>query len=98
MHCALLNQLQVQSMCIIGLICKLIVKVFLRLHPQREKLLLRYKELESAKHTPQCVKQRKRRTRNLFRFCSTKPVIFKPVIGDSNVGGLTPKLVVSILT
>jgi hypothetical protein len=36
-------------------------------HPQKEKLLL-CEKLESAKHTLQCVKQRKRRTRNLSNF------------------------------
>ena len=30
------------------------------------------------------MKQRKGRTRNLSRFCGTKPVIIKPVISDSN--------------
>jgi hypothetical protein len=38
------------------------------------------------------VKQGKRRTENLSRFCGTKLIIFKPVIGDSNVVRLTPKL------
>ena len=42
----------------------------LSLHPQRKELLLLllYKEIESIEHTPQRVKQRKRRTRNLSRF------------------------------
>jgi hypothetical protein len=38
------------------------------------------------------VKQRKRRTRLLFRFGSTKLVIFKPAISDSNKGWIDPKL------
>lgn len=61
----------------------------LSLHPQRkELLLLLYKEIESIEHTPQRVKQRKRRTRNLSRFQGTKPNIFKPTISDSNMVGM----------
>ena len=61
----------------------------LSLHPQRkELLLLLYKEIGSIEHTPQCVKQRKRRTRNLSRFQGTKPNIFKPTISDSNMVGM----------
>ena len=68
----------------------------LSLHPKRkELLLLLYKEIESIKHTPQCVKQRKERTQNLSRFCGTKPVIFKVAISDSNEVELTPNLVIS---
>jgi hypothetical protein len=48
-------------------------------------------------HTPQCVNQRKGRTRNLSRFHGTEPVIFKPVISDTNVVGLAPNLVISFL-
>ena len=48
----------------------------LSLHPQRkELLLLLYKEIESAEHTPQCMKQRKRRVGNLSRFYGTPLVI-----------------------
>ena len=46
------------------------------------------RKVESAKHTPQRVKQRKGRTRNLSRFCGTKPVIFKPAVSDSNMVGM----------
>jgi hypothetical protein len=74
-----------------------IYEVSLSFHPQRE-LLLQYKELESANNTPQGVKQRKRRTRNLSRFCRTKPVIFKPPINDTNEIGLNPNLIISFLT
>jgi hypothetical protein len=73
-------------------------EVSLSLHLQKRKLLLWYKELESTEHTHKRVKQRKRRTRNLFRFCSTKPVIFKPPISDTNRVGLAPNLVISFLT
>ena len=60
----------------------------LSLHPYRkELLLLLYKEIESIEHTPQRVKQRKRRTRNLSRFFGTKPSIFRPTISDSNMVG-----------
>ena len=71
----------------------------LSLHPQRkELLLLLYKAIESIEHTPQRVKQRKGRTRNLSSFCDTKKlVIFKPAIGDSNMVGLAPNLVISFL-
>ena len=62
----------------------------LSLHPQRKELLLLYKEIESIEHTPQRVKQRKRRTRNLSRFLGTNPNIFKPTISDSNMVGMAP--------
>jgi hypothetical protein len=51
-----------------------------------------YKELESAEHTPQRMKQRKGRTGNLSRFRGTRPIIFKPMISDSNVIGFAIKL------
>ena len=64
----------------------------LSLHPLRKELLLLllllYKEIESIEHTPQRVKQRKRRTRNLSRFLGTNPNIFKPTISDSNMVGM----------
>jgi hypothetical protein len=56
------------------------------------KLLLLYEEFESAEHTPQRVKQRKRRAGNLSRFHDTQPVIFKPVIRGSNMVGFALKL------
>ena len=34
------------------------------------------------------MERRKGRTRNLSRFCGTKPVIFKPAVSDSNVVGM----------
>ena len=63
----------------------------LSLHPHRKELLLLlllYKEIESIEHTPQRVKQRKRRTRNMSRFYGTKPNIFKSTISDSNMVGM----------
>ena len=46
----------------------------LSLHPQRKELLLLllYKEIESIKHTPQRVKQRKRRTRKSVQILGYK--------------------------
>ena len=63
----------------------------------RKLLLLLYKKLESVEHTPQHVKQRKRRAGNLSRFHGTKLVIFKPVISGSNMVEFTPNLVISFL-
>jgi len=61
-------------------------------------LLLLYEELKSAEHTPQRVKQRKRRSGNLSKFHGTKLVSFKLVISDSNMVGLSQNLVNSFLT
>ena len=57
----------------------------------------RVEEWKSAEHTPQHVKQRKRRARNLSRFYGTQPVILKPVIRGSNMVGLSQNLTSSFL-
>jgi hypothetical protein len=41
---------------------------------------------------------KKKRTRNLSKFQDTTPVVFKPVISDSNVVGLAPNLVILFLS
>ena len=55
---------------------------------------------ERAEHTHHNVREerKKKEKGNLSRFGGAEPVIFKPVIGGSNVVGLVPNLVSSFLT
>ena len=88
------NLPQIECLCIIELVSKSIVEGSLSLVG---RMLLLYGELKSAEHTPQHVKQRKRRAGNLSRLCGTPLVIFKLVISGSNMVEFTPNLVISFL-
>jgi hypothetical protein len=53
---------------------------------------------ERTEHTSQRERREEEGEANLSRFVGSEPVIFKPVIGGSNVVGLAPNLVSSFLT
>jgi hypothetical protein len=52
---------------------------------------------ECKTHTSTCETKEKEEYEICPEFCGTKPVIFKPMVSDSNEVRLTPNLVISFL-